>query len=508
MAATTTASGKSTYSTNAASWFTGGVTVVSVFDTNSAFNVSNGQFTAPVAGLYAMYFDFRLPDNASATAGASWSVNGTLDGYQAWPAGDGSGNNRRSVAMASTKLLNKGDVVFPAIILPAGASVTFNGLALEMGIAITPGAPQWTYSSSVLSTTQQVQVGYPAGTAITSGMELDVSGNINFTGGLYQNGAPYVSSQWTTGGAGISYGASTLTQQGRFTLGATSSSNTPGLDFLTYSGESPPGARVDVADDGNYSANVTFSNRTGGSNGTLAARLSIAGTSGAVSVPGTLTAGNLVAPSLSNGGNGVSIPETTTIPTLSLPNASSFTGRLSELQGTAGVPIGTIIMWTTADSTPSPYATCNGQELSRYFNPKLFAVIGTKYGSGDGQNTFNVPNMQGRVPMGYVPNNADSNFQNMGQTGGSESVTLSVANLPSHGHGVNDPGHFHNYTTDFSTKNFPNGSGQSGIDPFQRGTSPVTTQPTGISIQNTGSGAPFNALPPYMTIKYLICADR
>lgn len=509
VAATTTASGKSTYSNNAASWFTGGVTVVSVFDTNSAFNISNGQFTAPVAGLYAMYFDFRLPDNASATAGASWSVNGTLDGYQAWPAGDGSGNNRRSVAMASTKLLNKGDVVFPAIILPAGASVTFNGLALEMGIAITPGAPQWTYSSSVLSTTQQVQVGYPAGTAITSGMEFDVSGNINFTGGLYQNSVPWVSSQWTTAGAGISYGASTLTQQGRFTLGATSSSNTPGMDFLTFSGESPPGARMDVADDGNSSANITFSNRTGGSNGTLAPRLSIAGTSGAVSVPGKLTAGSLVAPSLSNGGNGVSIPEKLTVPTLSLPNASSFTGRLSELQGSnAGVPIGTIIMWTTANSTPSPFWTCNGQEMPRNGYPKLFAVIGTTYGSGDGSTTFNVPNMQGRVPVGYVPNNADSNFQNMGQTGGVESVTLSVANLPSHSHGVSDPGHSHGWS-DYNTRNFSaTGGGQPAPNPYSRTGAETGGSGTGISIQSTGSGAAFSTLPPYMTIKYLICADQ
>ncbi len=76
---------------------------------------------------------------------------------------------------------------------------------------------------------------------------------------------------------------------------------------------------------------------------------------------------------------------------------------------------------------PRGYAECNGQLLAISQNQALFSLLGVTYG-GDGRTTFGLPNLQGRVPIhvggGYV----------QGQMGGSTTVTLSVANLPSHIH--------------------------------------------------------------------------
>jgi microcystin-dependent protein len=63
------------------------------------------------------------------------------------------------------------------------------------------------------------------------------------------------------------------------------------------------------------------------------------------------------------------------------------------------VPIGTILMYAVA-TAPSNYLICNGAAISRTTYNKLFAVIGTAYGTGDGTTTFNLPNYQAVVPKG------------------------------------------------------------------------------------------------------------
>jgi microcystin-dependent protein len=76
---------------------------------------------------------------------------------------------------------------------------------------------------------------------------------------------------------------------------------------------------------------------------------------------------------------------------------------------------------------PVGWAFCDGQTLPISENEVLFQLIGTTYG-GDGEETFNLPNLQGRVPI-----HMGSGFQ-VGQTGGVPSVTLSAQQMPSHGH--------------------------------------------------------------------------
>ena len=69
---------------------------------------------------------------------------------------------------------------------------------------------------------------------------------------------------------------------------------------------------------------------------------------------------------------------------------------------TALYPIGTISM-SGADIPPGNHLLCQGQAVSRTTYPEVFALIGTKYGAGDGVNTFNMPSLVGRSPVGFWP---------------------------------------------------------------------------------------------------------
>jgi microcystin-dependent protein len=83
---------------------------------------------------------------------------------------------------------------------------------------------------------------------------------------------------------------------------------------------------------------------------------------------------------------------------------------------------------------PANWAFCNGQPLPISQFDTLYAVIGTIYG-GDGQTTFNVPNLQGQVPMHW--GNGPGGFNTtIGQVQGVTQVTLTQAQTPSHSHTI------------------------------------------------------------------------
>lgn len=106
------------------------------------------------------------------------------------------------------------------------------------------------------------------------------------------------------------------------------------------------------------------------------------------------------------------------------------------------VPIGAVMMWSTSKA-PSKYLICDGSAVSRTTYEGLFSVIGTTFGTGDGSTTFNLPNMKDRFVMGTSTNAA------LASTGGSATVTLTVAQMPSHTHTQNSHNHTqnsHNHT--------------------------------------------------------------
>src|SRR5262245_7299612 len=93
--------------------------------------------------------------------------------------------------------------------------------------------------------------------------------------------------------------------------------------------------------------------------------------------------------------------------------------------------IGTIMMFG-GNFAPRGWAFCNGQLMSIAQNTALFSILGTTYG-GDGVTTFALPNMQSRLPMHFGQGGGLSR-RDLGEVGGTESVTLTVANMPAHNH--------------------------------------------------------------------------
>lgn len=83
--------------------------------------------------------------------------------------------------------------------------------------------------------------------------------------------------------------------------------------------------------------------------------------------------------------------------------------RIEEKLVTAGNPVGTIIAWSTA-TAPAGYLICDGSAVSRATYAALFAVIGTTYGAGDGNSTFNLPNLANEDTISYS-HAADDSFQ-------------------------------------------------------------------------------------------------
>jgi microcystin-dependent protein len=139
---------------------------------------------------------------------------------------------------------------------------------------------------------------------------------------------------------------------------------------------------------------------------------------------------------------------------------------------------------------PRGWAQCNGQLLPINQNQALFSLLGTTYG-GDGRTTFGLPNLQGRAPT-----HSGNGFM-LGQVGGEQSHTLSVAEMPTHTHAAY--GTASNADSADAAGNYL-GAAQNVYGP--------TTNPTAINPSTVGtaagSGQPHNNLQPYLTLNFCI----
>ncbi len=137
---------------------------------------------------------------------------------------------------------------------------------------------------------------------------------------------------------------------------------------------------------------------------------------------------------------------------------------------------------------PANWSFCNGATLSIEENQALFALIGTTYG-GDGQTTFRLPDLQGRVPIHR------GGGASLGQTEGAETVTLTAGQMPVHTH------------SRIGSLNPAVSRSPSGQIPAVS-TNPVyvegTTQPTTGTLSSTGSGQPHENMQPFVGISFII----
>jgi len=145
---------------------------------------------------------------------------------------------------------------------------------------------------------------------------------------------------------------------------------------------------------------------------------------------------------------------------------------------------GVIQMWPV-NTTPDGWLLCRGQAVSRTTYSALYTLLGDTYGAGDGSTTFNLPDLQGNVPVGY--DSTQSEFDALGETGGAKTHTLTEAEMPAHTHDaatgnflVNDPN-----VSDFSDSGTANGTVASAT-------------------ASTGGGGAHNNLQPYIALNFII----
>jgi len=193
--------------------------------------------------------------------------------------------------------------------------------------------------------------------------------------------------------------------------------------------------------------------------------------------------------------------------------SSGLTGPTgpSGLSGVPTVPTGTIFGYG-GSTTPSGWLLCDGSEISRTDYAALYAVINITYGNGDNNNTFNVPDLRRKIPIGATGvitsygNVSDINF-NLGKSRGEEAHTMIVNELALHSHTVSDSGHGHSVTiTGFKSDGAGSGSnvylgetGGSNTRVYTSGGSQIN-----ISLSDTGSGNAYNNTPEYVTLNYII----
>lgn len=173
------------------------------------------------------------------------------------------------------------------------------------------------------------------------------------------------------------------------------------------------------------------------------------------------------------------------------------------------IPAGTIVAFA-GTTVPVGWAICDGSEVSRTTLTALFAAIGISFGGGDGVNTFNLPNLQGRALIGAGQGRGLSR-RSVGEIIGEETHTLTISELPVHTHSINDPGHAHSLVLAGSAgvtavqSGGPNqgvsGGGPGGGTWAVQATAKTTT---GITASSTGGNSAYSNMQPSAVMNYLI----
>ncbi|MDB6047956.1 MAG: Phage tail collar [Pseudomonas sp.] len=173
---------------------------------------------------------------------------------------------------------------------------------------------------------------------------------------------------------------------------------------------------------------------------------------------------------------------------------------------------------------PSGWSLCNGQILNLQQYNALYALLGVTYG-GNGSQTFGLPNLQGRTLIGQG-NGTNLTPRPIGTFNGSETVNITLANLPAHNHAVDSSGlqvsttvklasvPTASLTVPSATNGFigasGNGPGAASIFSTDQGANPITLQGVSnavsgsITTAQTGGGTPAASMNPFLAINFSI----
>jgi microcystin-dependent protein len=193
---------------------------------------------------------------------------------------------------------------------------------------------------------------------------------------------------------------------------------------------------------------------------------------------------------INNGGTGATTPEGARS-NLGVPSNTDFSSLSSSVSSAllTLVPPGSIIQFG-GSTAPAGYLICHGQSVTTASHPALFQAIGYTYG-GSGAN-FNVPNLQGRVPVGRDAGQEEFNV--LGESGGAKTHTLSLGQMPSHTHKI----------PAYTSNN--DGAGMYGLVPGGGafGNRVLVSSDFSIATNGAGSTQAHNNLQPYIVLNYII----
>lgn len=166
-----------------------------------------------------------------------------------------------------------------------------------------------------------------------------------------------------------------------------------------------------------------------------------------------------------------------------------FTSAGYAIRAENGVPTGTIQIWSGSNTNiPEGWLLCDGSTVSRTNYARLFTAIGTTYGTGDGSSTFNLPNLKGRIPVGY--DQSQTEFNSLAKTGGAKLKDFS------HKHTMTLFGYGYQDGMSFRPGQLAAGSNENNDHSALGATGTVYTGTSGSSAQDV--------LNPYITLNYII----
>jgi microcystin-dependent protein len=145
---------------------------------------------------------------------------------------------------------------------------------------------------------------------------------------------------------------------------------------------------------------------------------------------------------------------------------------------------------------PKGWAWCDGQLLPLSQNTALFSLLGTTYG-GNGKSNFALPDLQGRAPM-HPGQGPGLSLHDLGETGGSETVSLLESEIPSHSHGFS-------ISNALALQNDPTGQRWAigeGVNLYAAPSPLVSMAPEALA--PAGGDQPHNNIQPYLTFYFCI----
>ena len=163
--------------------------------------------------------------------------------------------------------------------------------------------------------------------------------------------------------------------------------------------------------------------------------------------------------------------------------------------------IGQVQMWG-CNFAPYGFSFCNGATIQIGQDTALFSIIGTLYG-GDGRNTFQLPNLQGRVPLG-AGHGPGLDPYSVGQYTGASSISLYEGNIPSHTHSPV------NVAFDLSETNTPGVNTVVGISqapggaPMFNGLGSDPVEMSNLALSTVGSSDPHENRQPYLVVNFCL----